>query len=667
MALARLELTSRRPYHGGATFGDTGAYERLDGVAYFAVDPALPGNQAIVDLEKADRGAAGRVLFSADFCMLQPIEAGRGNGRLLFDVVNRGQKRANARFNRTALPAQPTERIGPGDGFLMRRGWSLVWCGWQWDVIRSPALLGLEAPRALAGGRPVEGRVMVELQFNERASDHVLADRAHQPYPAADPADPEAELTVRDWPDGTPVAIPRSRWQFAHDENGRAVSDPTHVRLEGGFDPGRIYQVSYRTIGSPVAGAGFLAVRDAVSFLRYGGEADGNPSAGRIERAYAFGVSQSGRFLRHFLYLGLNLDEQGRQVFDGILPLVAGARRGEFNERFAQPSRSQVPGFGHMMPFTDDDQTDHLTGRTDGLLRRQRALGGVPRIVALNSAAEYWRADCSLMHTDIAGQHDIEPPDETRVYHLAGTQHMPGELPLGRGAAGDSPPGMHNFNTVDYTPLLRAALVNLDTWVSGGQAPPPSVYPRLSDHAAASRSDVIARFESIPSASRAIVERMRSMRRVDLGPEAAEGIAHYPAKLAEPYPTLVSAVDADGNEVGGVRLPDISVPLATYMGWNPRDPATGGEGQILDMLGSTLPFARTAAERTASKDPRPSIEERYRDRNAYLAQVREAAEALAADRYLLAEDVDLVVDTAAQRYDAFAVAPEVAAAPADGG
>jgi hypothetical protein len=666
MALDRLELASRRPYHGGATFGDTGAYERLDGVAYFAVDPTQSGNRVIVELDTAACDAAGRVLFSADFCMIQPIEAARGNGRLLFDVVNRGQKRAHARFNRTALPAQPTERIGPGDGFLMRRGWSLAWCGWQWDVVRSPALMGLEAPRALAGGRPVEGRVMVELQVNERTADHVLADRAHQAYPAADPADAEAELTVRDWADAPPVIVPRSRWQFARDDNGRAVADPTHIRLEGGFDPGRIYQVTYRTAGSPVAGAGMLAVRDIVSFLRYGGEADGNPSAGRFERAYAFGVSQSGRLLRHFVYLGLNLDEQGRQVFNGLLPLVAGARRGEFNERFAQPSRSQVPGLGHLMPFTDDNQTDPLTGRTDGLLRRQRALGGVPRIIALNSAAEYWRADCSLLHTDMTGEHDIEPPEDTRVYLLAGAQHMPGQLPLGRGS-GDAPRGLHDFNALDYAPLLRAALVNLDRWVSAGEEPPPSSYPRLSDGTAASRADVLTRFEAIPGASRPLVERLRSMRRLDLGPDAENGVASYPATLAEPYPTFVSAVDADGNELGGVRLPDISVPLATYTGWNPRDPATGGEGQILDMLGSTLPFARTAADRIASNDPRPSIEERYRDREAYLARVREAAASLAAARYLLKEDMDLVVETAAQRYDAFAGTPEVAAASADGG
>ena len=666
MALERLELASRRPYHGGAVFGDTGAYERLDGVAYFAVDPAQPGNSAIVDLVKAARDEAGCVLFSADFCMLQPLDAARGNGRLLFDVVNRGQKRAHFRFNRTAMPAQPTERIGPGDGFLMRQGWSLVWCGWQWDVVRSPALMGLEAPRALADGRPVEGRVMVEIQVNERTAAHVLADRAHQAYPAADLSDAEGVLTVQDWADAPPTVIPRARWQFARDEDGRAIEDPTHVHLEGGFEPGRIYQVSYRTAGSPVAGAGLLAVRDAVSFLRYGSESEGNPSAGRGQHAYAFGVSQSGRFLRHFLYLGLNVDEQGRQVFDGMLPLVAGARRGEFNERFAQPSRSQVPGFGHLMPFTDDDQTDPLTGRTDGLLRRQRVLGGVPRIVALNSAAEYWRADCSLLHTDISGARDANLSDGTRVYLMAGVQHMPGQLPLNRRSA-DGSRGMRDFNTVDYSPLLRAALVNLDRWVSLGEEPPPSVYPRLSDGTATSRSDVIARFEGIPGAGTPLVERLRSIRRLGLGPDAAEGVASYPAVLGDPYPTFVSAVDADGNELGGIRLPDISVPLATYAGWNPRDPATGGEGQILDMLGSTVPFARTTAERIDSKDPRPSNEERYRNRDSYLARVREAVEALVAGRYLLAEDVELVVETAGQRYDAFAGTRATAAAPADGG
>ena len=654
MAAIRLEIHSRAPYEGGIAFGDAGPYERLNGVLHFAVDPGDAANGRIVDLDRAARDAEGRVHFSADFCLLQPADPARANRRLLFDVVNRGRKVAPRMFNRAGVELTPTARIDPGDGFLMRRGWTVAWCGWQWDVVRSPALMGLTAPQALADGRPIQGEVLVRFQLNELSPDHLLADRIHHPYPAADVDDPAAVLTVQDWSDGPRTTIPRDRWRFARDEGGRPVADDTRVWLAGGFAPGRIYEVVYRTRICPVVGTGLLAVRDAVAFLRNADTGE-NPCAGRIDRTYGFGVSQSGRFLRHFLYLGLNLDEAGRQVFDGVIPHVAGARRGEFNHRFAQPSAQATRSFGHLMPFTDDDQTDPLTGQTDGLLRRLRARGGVPRIFTTNTSAEYWRGDCSLIHTDLLGGRDVEPPAEVRIYHFAGTQHGPGALPLGRVSPADGSRGMHGFNAVDYTPLLRAALVNLDRWVTAGDKPPPSAFPRLDDGAAAPAPAVLAAFRAIPGATVPDPDRLPVMRRVDLGPEAAQGIGRFPAVPGETYPTFVSAVDGDGNEVGGIRLPDLTVPVATYTGWNPRDPATGGTGQIISMQGSTLPFPATAEARAGAGDPRPAIAERYRDRDDYLGRVRDAAERLAAEGYILAEDVELVVRSAGERYDAFAI------------
>lgn len=665
MAVARLEIRSRVPYQDGAVFGDTGAYERLDGVIHFIVDPADPSNGAIVDLDRAQRDADGQVHFLADFCLLQPVDATRGNRRLLFDVLNRGRKVVPRQLNRAPAELVPTERIDPGDGFLMRRGWSIAWCGWQWDVVRSHALMGLEAPQALDDkGQPIQGQVLVQIQVNEATPDHILADRLHQPYPAADLNDESAVLTVRDRPDGERAVVARDRWRFARDDDGRAVPDDTHIRLDGGFQPGLFYEVVYRTRACPVVGTGLLAVRDCVSFLRYS-DAPDNPCAGQIDYAFGFGTSQSGRLLRHFLYLGLNRDEQGRQVFDGLLPHVAGARRGEFNHRFAQPSVQYTANFGHRPPFTDDDQTDPLTGETDGLLRRQRQAGAVPRVLYTNSSAEYWRGDCSLLHTDLAGERDLEPPAEARVYHFAGTQHGPGVLPLGRVSAIDGSRGLHPFNTVDYSPLNRAALVNLERWVTAGEEPPPSAFPRLADGTAAKPEDVLAYFRSIPGATPASPDHLRSIRPVDLGPDAAQGIGRYPATTGAPYPTYRPALDADGNEAAGLRLPDLTVPIATTMGWNPRDPETGGAGQIINMLGSVLPFPATAAERERTGDPRRSIAERYRDRGDYEARVRAAAEQLAADRYILEEDVPLVIANCLARYDAFAAAPALVGA--DGG
>jgi hypothetical protein len=653
MAVTRLEIAARAPYQGGMTFGAVGAYERIDGVIHFAVDPLHEANAAIVDLDKAARDAAGRVTFSADFCLLHPVDPTRANRRLIFDVLNRGGRRAVPRFNHVPPALAQTPGIDPGDGFLFRHGWSIACCGWQWDVRRSEALLGLDAPEALdSGGAPIAGTVRVWFQPNSRTRHKLLADRMHQPYNAAALDQPDAVLRVRDWPDGPPTVIPRDRWHFARDEDGTPVPDDGHIWMAEGFTPGKVYEVIYRTRRCPVVGAGMLAVRDCASFLRFSDAAD-NPCAGRIDATIGYGVSQSGRFLRHFLSTGLNVDEAGRQVFDGLLIHVAGARRGEFNHRYAQPSDQHQPSFGHLPPFADDPQTDPITGQIAGLLDRQRALGGVPKVVYTNTAAEYWRGDTSLMHTDMAGTRDVEPPAESRVYLFASTQHVAGSLPLVDGNGPGEPRGRYVANAVDYAPLMRAALANLDRWIVEGTEPPASLFPRLADGTAITGAAAIAAFRQIPGLDLPDPAQLPVTRRVDLGPKAARGIGRYPTEPGERYPNYVAAMDADGNERVGIPMPDVAVPLATYTGWNPRHPETGGPEQILPMQGATLPFPRTADERARTGDPRPSIAERYRDRTDYLDQVRRAALSLVEQRYLLSEDVPLAVEIAAERYDYF--------------
>ncbi len=668
MAVSRLQIHARAPYEGGVSFGEVGAYERLDGTIHFAVDPAHAANRLIVDLDRAERDTDGRVHYTAGFCLLQPSDPARGNRRLLFDVVNRGRKTVMGIFNRAPRLAVATEQIDPGDGFLMRRGWTVAWCGWQWDVHRSAALMGIDAPQALDGGHPIQGQTIAQFQPNGRQRDQLLADRMHTPNPAAGLDDPEAVLTVRDWLDGPRTVIARDRWRFARDEDGRAVADDTSIRLEDGFEPGRIYELVYRTRVCPVVGTGLLAVRDTTAFLRRAADAAGNPCAGRVDHAFGYGVSQSGRFLRHFLYLGLNVDEAGHQVFDGLLPHVAGAHRGEFNHRFAQPSVQATRGFGQLPPFADDDRADLITGRTDGVLTRQRAAGGVPRIIYTNTSAEYWPGDCSrgdasLIHTDPAGRTDTDPPEGVRIYAFAGTQHVSGALPLTEVNALDGTHGAHPFNTVDFSPLVRAALDHLDRWVTAGVDPPPSVVPRLADGTAATVPQVLAAFRPIPGATVPDPEALPRSRAIDLGPDAERGVGRYPAIPGGSYPAYVSAVDSDGNEVAGIRLPDISVPVATYTGWNPRGSTIGGAGQIVMMLGSTLPFAATEEERRRTGDPRPSVAERYGDRDGYIARVRAAAEELAARRHILPDDIDLVVQNALDRHDAFTSAPRTQPAP----
>jgi hypothetical protein len=651
MAVTTLEISVRNPLLGGKRFGSAGAYEVVKGRLTFAVDPTQPRNRSITDIDNAPRTAAGGVEWWADFCLLQPADPARANRRLLFEVVNRGRILAFRLFD--AVPETPNllrdEYIG--NGFLLQQGYTVAWCGWQWDVVRSDGLLGTEVPQAMAGHAPVSGKVLCQWWPNAATPVLLLADRVHHPYPAADPADAEATLTVRDHENAPRQEIPRHHWQFARLEGGKVVADPTHIHLSTGFEPGKIYECVYRTPRAPVVGLGLLAVRDTVSYLKYASPHAGNPVNVPLEYAYGFGASQSGRFLRHLLYLNLNQDEAGRTVFDGVIPHIAGARRGEFNLRFGQPSANTLQGPNNVFPFTDNDQTDPVTGQTDGLLRRISQEGALPKILYMNSSAEYWRGDASLGHIGVDGKTDAALPDGVRNYLMAGTQHTPGVLPL-KDTAADGGRGQHPLNSVDYAPLLRAALVNLDRWVSHDEPPPPSRYPRLADGTAVPAPSLAPIFQAIPGA--AFPTQRFQPHRLDFGLEWGRGVtSELPPKVGAPYVTYVPAVDQDGNELAGIRLPDLTVPLATYMGWNPRHPEQGAPEQSLRMHGSTLPFPSTARAHQQSGDPRPSIEERYASKAAYLELVRKAAEGLIAERFLLAADLEAVVQRAAQRYDLF--------------
>jgi hypothetical protein len=452
--------------------------------------------------------------------------------------------------------------------------------------------------------------------------------------------DPEAELHVREHAEAPAVTVPRGAWRFP---------DAGSVALDGGFEPGRIYECYYRAENPPVVGLGFTAVRDTAAFLRWGTAGEGNPCAGAVDRSYVFGVSQSGRFLRHLLYLGLDEDETGRFAWDAVIPHVAGGRRGEFNCRFGQPSLNAVHAVGSLFPFTDGEQDDPITGQRGALLHRLAARSRPPRIFTINTAAEYWRGDGSLVHTDVAATRDVTPPPWVRQYLFAGTQHTPGAIPPPPADPNTGGRGRHPFSVVDYSPLLRAALVNLDRWVSEGVEPPPSAVPRLADGSAVAAETTRAVYAAIPGAR--FPDRVQRPVRLDFGPRVDRGIVDLPPKIGAPYVTVVSAVDADGNDRAGIRPPELRVPVATFTGWNPRHPDQGAPGDLMSMMGSTLPFARTAAERAQRGDPRPSLEERYGDRDHYLALARAGAQAMVASRHLLAEDVDAVVERAGALWD----------------
>ena len=643
MAVTGLDITARAPFAGGRAFGAAGPYERIDGRLHFAVDPRDPANAGIVDVGRAPRDAQGRVRFTADYCTLQPQNPERSARRLLVDVPNRGRKLGMALFNRTSAGAEGSPAIDPGDGFLLERGWTLAWTGWQWDVPRTTGALTLDAPQALGeDGQPIAGHIMVQFQPNAPKRCHLLSDRGHLPYPAADIEQADAELYVREHPNALRVLIDRAAWRFAREAEGRAVPDSQYVWCDDGFEAGKIYIVVYRTAVCPVVGAGLLAVRDLGAFLRYGGDGVASPCH-RPEHAYAFGVSQTSRFLRTFLHLGLNLDEQGRQVYDGVHLHVGGARVGEFNHRYAQPSASRLRSFGYAPPFAYDGASGE-----GGLLDRQRAVGGVPRIVDTDTSVEYWRGDCALLHIDPASGEDRALPPEVRLYQFAGCQHMPGALPPGM-VSSEGTPVAFASNTADYGLLLRAALINLDRWVSAGVEPPASRYPQVGDGTAVPREEVVDAANRLLGASVA-AEKLQFVYRLDLGDAAADGVGRYPAIEMDPQPVYVPATDSDGNERSGLKPPEVAVPLASHTGWNQRQASAGGVGQTVEMMGATLPFAMTAQHRRPG-DTRPTIDERYRDGGDYLDGVRTYATALASEGYLLPEDVDAAVANAAQRWD----------------
>jgi hypothetical protein len=586
-------------------------YEKITGRVFFALDPANPRNTVIADLDKAPRSADGRVEFSSDFTIIRPKSA--GNGVAIVDIVNRGRPTVIPNFNR-AGGRDPDV----GDGFLLKRGFTVVTVGWEFDLPDTDDMIRIDVPVATDAGGPITG--VVRASFTpDRADPFRVGDLAV--YAPVDPADPNATLTVRDAMAGPAEMLLRTRWRLSG----------TTVSLEGGFEPGRIYEISFRASNPPIGGLGFAAVRDFAAWIR------NDPSAlTTASYVYAFGNSQSGRFLRTFLYQGFNEDERGRQVLDAVLANIAGAARLDLNRRWSIPVTASAPATE--FPFADAALADPISNVVEGALENVRASRSRPKIFYTNTGVEYWSGSgrsAALIHTTPDGLADLTLPDNVRVYLFAGAQHSPGAFPPTQGA------GQQVGNPLDYWWSLRALLVGMDRWVREGQTPPASTYPRL-DRGTLVRSSSVS-FPAIPGVQPPNALRPASRVPNLLVPGGAGG------GVTLPY--LVPQVDADGNETTGIRLPDVAVPLATYTGWNFRRPEIGGTHLTVSLLGSFVPLARTRAEREARRDPRLSIEERYPSRAAYVSRVRAVADALVGLRYLLPEDVDTVVKRSSDTWD----------------
>src|SRR5262245_57322900 len=621
----RIDVKSRADLVSGQPFGAAGPYEKLSGRIYFAVDPALTANKIVTDLDKAPRSAAGKVEFSADFFLIKPKDMTKGNGAVLYEVSNRGGKSMVGFFNHAAGSLDPTSDAEMGDGFLMKQGFSLLWVGWQFDPPERPNLMRVYPPVATDGGRPIRGLVRSDFVVTEKDFDHSLADRDHWAYPVADPNDAANVLTVRDSVDGPRRVVPRDQWGFSKSVEGRAVADPTRVYLNAKFEPNKIYEVVYVAQNPPIVGLGPAAIRDVVSMLKHSPASTLAPLSvppGSIDRAIAFGISQSGRFLRTYLYYGFNRDEANRKVFDGVIAHVAGAGRGSFNHRFAQPSRDGHPYLNFfyptdIFPFIDLPERDPETGVTDGLLTHATPPELLPKVFYTNSEYEYWGRAASLVHTTIDGTADAPLPDTTRIYLLSAGQHGPAGFPPTQTI------GQQKNNPLDYRWAMKALLIAMDRWTANDTAPPPSRYPRVADGTLVTADRL--RFPKVPGVVTS--PAVHRAYRADYGPKfVSDGIVtKEPPTIGTAFPILVPQVDADGNGIAGIRMPELSVPLATYTGWNLFNARSGPTDALSSMQGSYIALARTSAERKRATDPRPAIDERYRDKDQYVGLVARAA------------------------------------------
>ncbi len=648
--VVRVEIDSRRDVLDGRDFGDVGPYEMIEGRIFFAFDPDNEFNSRVVDLDLALRNDEGFVEAWANFVALKPTSQAREDAVAFVEVSNRGGKASMSYFNRGRGGLNPDNEAGFGDGLLMRQGLTVIWIGWQFDVPEDAPgraeRMRLHVPTAHGAEAPIEGLVRSDWTLEQTATTLDVAHRNHLAYPVMDPAHADNVLTVRDGRNEPRRIVGRTEWRFARETPNGVVDDSTHIYMEDGFEAGKIYELVYRARDPKVVGLGLAAIRDVMSYAKYDGE-----SVFPAAHGVAFGVSQTGRFLRHYLYQGFNTDEQSRKVYDGLLIHTAGAGRGSFNHRFAQPSRDahRYSAFFYptdIFPFTSRPQTDSITGSDDGLAAHAFDDAHLPNVFYTNTGYEYWGRAASLIHTSIDGSSDVEPLPTERIYHLASGQHFGWRFPPrenDRIGAADAFRG----NPLDFLTTMRALMVDLVEWVRDDVEPPASRYPRIADDTLVAINDV--RFPSIPGV--AFPSVIHQAYRADYGSRWSEGIVDIqPPHLGSAFPSLASQVDVVGNEVGGVATVEVMVPLATYAPWNLRT-GLANPHELTDFFGSYIPLPLSDAQREENNDPRSSVEGMYDSKAEYLQMVTLAAKELVTKRLLLREDASRAVDRAERHWD----------------
>jgi Alpha/beta hydrolase domain len=609
------------PAFEGRTFGAVGTYDRILASATIAVAPDNPHNTIIVDIDRAPRNAQGEVEAVADVEILRPTVAANGNRRLFYEVLNRGSKLGFALFN--DIPAVTNDLVkatDAGNGFLMNRGYTVVWSGWQGDIVPGGGRMTFSPP--VVSGITGLAREDFIFDHNDNPASATLT------YPTADLEPAHLRISVRQREAdarSTPAGL------------GVKFESPSKISISrpAGFDAGAIYEFIYTAKDPKVMGLGFAATRDIVSFLRNEtADAAGtaNPLGGQIDRAIGFGLSQSGRYLHDYLYLGFNADEGGRIVFDGLMPHISGAKKTFTNYRFSQPGRSPYEHAdmlypGADFPFTYPVITDTLTGKNDGFLARCLAEANCPKIVKTDSELEFYQQRASLVVTDTQGN-ALAMPENVRLFLLSNLQHYA----LAKAKSEMARTCAYPTNPLNAGPSVRALLVALDAWISNGTLPPDSRYPSRADATLVPPSSDRVGFPHVPGLGYpAQIAQPTVLRSDDMPP--SKGAA---------YPVFVPKTDADGRDLAGVRLPTLEAPAATHTGWNLRKPGFG-EGELCDNNGTMIPFAASREERQQNADPRLSLAERYPNDGDRAAAIVKAARQLVRDRLLLEEDAKLFV------------------------
>jgi hypothetical protein len=687
--ITRFVIQRRESIAGGHEFPVTGAYEKLVGKIYGEVDPKNRLNKAIVNLDKAPRNRRGRVEYWSDFFILKPVDMARGNGKIFYDAPNRGSKRIVSFLNDAPASNDPSKLEDAGNGFLMRQGYTIVWCGWQGDLMPQKNWLVMGVPVASNGGKEILSKVRTEIVVDEKGikSQPLSGDERVKSYPAASRDQAQALLTVREKSYGVRIPIPSSDWKFASCQKdsltGKEIIKPSSkdLYLSSSFKPGHIYEFIYPAKDPLVLGLGFAVVRDWISFLRYEikdtagrpnplapaklsatltlsrfdgpplylppsreeNKRRGNKITG-ISYAYGWGRSQSGRFLRDLVYHGFNEDESHRKVFDAIAPHVAGGGRLFLNYEFARPVTSSQQHTNQLepelFPHAYNILEDAQTGRRDGILKRPKT---DPYVFHTQTSTEYWQKRGCLAHTDGKG-HDVTPPDKLRIYVIASAQH---NSPFGSEPVKDDT--QQRINPLPAGDVLRALMVALDLWVTQGVAPPPSQYPKVSDATLVRPDSNGKHFPKIAGVRYTGLYNRQLF--LDYGTHIGRGRMeiHPPRQIGNgAYTILVPKVDRDGNDLAGIRLPVVQVPIGTYTGWNLR-PRGLAEDELSGLLGSFIPFARGKAERNKLRDPRLSLAERYKNHDDYVNKISRAARILVDQRYLLPDDAERMINEAKKK------------------